>query len=127
MAELNAAKLGFRNVNADIDLVLLKERGDRSVRGDEIARANIQNFHDRCARRNDLALAESGEVIRISGLGLLDVFSAVAAFQFFQIRLGLKIARFGGSDFFRAITALHSVILVLGHFLLRQGHFPIRF
>src|SRR5438552_1125141 len=76
LAELNAAKLGFRNVNADIDLVLLKERGDRSVRGDEIARANIQNFNDRWARRNDLALAESGEVIRIRGIGQIDIFTA---------------------------------------------------
>src|SRR5215472_373697 len=31
LAQLNATKLGFRNVDADIDLIFLKKRGDRHV------------------------------------------------------------------------------------------------
>src|SRR5437773_1108611 len=120
LTELDPPVLGFRNVNAHVDLVFLEKRGDRSVRGDQVARADIEDFHDGCGRRNDLAFAKTRLVVSIGGLGLLDVFAAVAVLHFVQAGQCLLVARLSGGDLLGAVTAPHLVVLVLSHFPLRD-------
>src|SRR5438874_4299377 len=46
LPEPDASELRLGNVNTDVDLVLLEKRGDRSIRGDDISRPDIEDFHD---------------------------------------------------------------------------------
>src|SRR5215472_4166819 len=127
LPEPDASELRLGNVNTDVNLVLLEKRGHRSIRRDDISRADIENFNDGCGGRQDLALAETGEVVSVGGFGLIDIFAAIAAFHFLEVGLRLKIACPGGGNFLRTVPALHLLVLVLGHFPLGQSHFPICF
>src|SRR6266702_2668637 len=77
LPELNAAILGFRNINADVSLILLEKRRDRRVGSNQVARADIEHFDDCRGRRDDLPLAETRLVQSVSSFSLLDVFSAI--------------------------------------------------
>src|SRR5450432_1135646 len=100
LAQTHAANFGFGNVNADVDLITLEERGYRNIGGDEIAGANVQHFDGGRGRGDNLRFASAGFVVVIGGLSQLDVFGTVAAFHFFLHRLHLAIARFHGGNFF---------------------------
>src|SRR6266576_155650 len=127
LPEPDASELRLGNVNTDVDLVLLEKRGDRSIRGDDISRPDIEDFHDGAGGRHDLTLAEAGKVVSVDGFGVFDVFAAIAAFHFLEVGLRLKIARFCGGNLFATVPALHFIELVLGHLPLCEGHFPICF
>src|SRR6266849_5274651 len=117
LAEAHTAKLGLRNIDADVDLIAFEKRGDRRVGGNEIARAHVEDLNNRRGRSGDLAFAEASFVIGEGGLREFDVFPAVAALKFFQVRLSLVIVGLGGGNFFRTIAALEFGQLVLGIFL----------
>src|SRR6266566_6400761 len=127
LPEADASELRLGYVNADIDLVFLEKRGDRNIRGDDVSRPDIEDFHDGGGGRHDLALAEAGDVVSVGGFGLIDVFAAIAAFHFLQVGLRLKIARLGGRNLLRTVPALHFIVLVLRHVPLCEGHLPICF
>src|SRR5215472_1521595 len=95
LPKLDAPKLGLWNINANVDLIFLKKRGDRRVGSDQVAWPDIEHFHNGRGRRDDLALAETRLVESISCFGLFNVFAAVTMFHFFQICLRLEIARLG--------------------------------
>src|SRR5689334_25109998 len=59
LAELNSPKLGFRDVNADVNLILLEKRGDWCVRRNQIAWTHVENFDNRVRRSDDLSFAEA--------------------------------------------------------------------
>src|SRR6267154_304943 len=122
-----AAIFGFRNIDANVDLVFFKKCGNRGIRSNEIARANVEHLNDGSGRSDDLALAESRFVVGVGCSGEVDVFAAVAALEFFEVRLRLMEMRFGGGDFLRAVTALQFVQFVQGALLLGRGDFPIGF
>ncbi len=113
LADFDMADLGFWNVNADVNLIGLEQRGDRCVRSDKIAGAYIKDFNDRVSRGDDFALAETRFVVGKRGLGSFDVLAAIAALEFFQRGLRLLIAGFRRGDFFRAIPAPQLVKLLL--------------
>src|SRR5712692_7568959 len=119
LAEAHTAKLGLRNIDADVDLIAFEKRGNRRVGGNEIARAHVEHLDNRRGRSGDLAFAEASFVIGEGGLREFDVFPAVAALKFFHIRLSLVIVGLGGGNFFGTIAALEFGQLVLGIFLLR--------
>src|SRR5258708_40270724 len=60
LAQADAANFGFGNVDADVDLVALEERSDGRVRGDQITRADVEDFNDGGGRSGDPALAVPG-------------------------------------------------------------------
>ena len=122
LAELHTAELGFRDVDADVDLILLEQRGDRSVGRDQIAGANIEHFDGGVRGRDDLRFAEAGLLEGVGGFGEGDVFGAIAALHHGGGGGGLFVAGFGGGDFFGAVAALEFVEFVLGVFDLRDGH-----
>src|SRR5215469_18512173 len=126
LSEPDSSELRLGNVDADVDLGLLKKRGDRSVRGDDISRPHIEDLNDGGGGRHDLSLAEAREVVGVSGFGLGDVLATIAAFHFLQVGLCLNIARLGRVNLLGTVPALHFIVLVLGHFPLRESHFPIR-
>src|SRR5271166_455580 len=124
LAEMYAADLGFGNIDADVNLIALEERGDWGVGGDQVAGTHVENFDGRGGRGQHLAFAEAGFIIGESGFGGGDVFDAIAIFEFFESRLGLVIASGGGGDFLGAIAAVEFVELVLEILFLREGHLP---
>ncbi len=65
LPKLEAAILGFRNIDANVDLVFFEKRGDRGIGRNEIARANVENLNDGGGGSDDLALAESCFVVRV--------------------------------------------------------------
>src|SRR6266576_2747632 len=126
LANLHAANFRFRNVDANVDLILFQESGDRRIGGNEVARANVQNFDSGGRGSGDLALTESGLVVSIGCFGEFHVFAPVAAFEFFQAGLCLMVMRFGGGDLLGAVAALEFIELMTGALLLGDGHSPIR-
>ena len=114
LAEMHVADFGFRDVDADVDLIALEERGDGSVGRDEIAGADIENFDGGGGGGENLAFAETGFVVGQSGFRGGNIFAAIAALVFFESGLRLVIAGFGGSDFFGAIAALEFIEFVSG-------------
>src|SRR6266852_3883411 len=76
LADADAANFGFGNIDADVDLVAFKQRGDGRIRGDEVAGADIENFNDSGGGRGDLALAVAGLIVVVCRLGEVDVFTA---------------------------------------------------
>src|SRR6266852_917333 len=127
LAELDAADHGFRDVDADVNLVALKQCRDRRIRRNEVARAHVQNLHGRGGRGRDLALAEASFVVSVGSFREFDIFVAVAALEFFESCLRLVVTRQSGSDFFGTVAAFQFVKLVLGIFLLCEGDLPIGF
>src|SRR5438477_5335277 len=127
LAELEAAVLGFGNVDANVDLIFLQQRSDGRIRCDEVARADVENLDDRGGRGGDPAFAEAGLVVGVSRFGQVHVFAAIPALQFFQVGQRLMVVRFGGGDFLRTVAALKFVELMPGTLLLRDGDFPIGF
>ena len=125
LAELHVAEHGFRDVDADVDLIAFEERGDRCVWSDQVAGTDIENFNCGVGWREHLAFAIAGFVEFESGASGVDIFAAIATFKFFERRLGLLIASPGGGLFFRAITALEFGELVLGVLFHRDGHLPV--
>src|SRR5215472_3533355 len=69
LAQLDTAKFGFRDVDADVNLIPLKKGGDRSIGGDEVARANVQNFDNGGRRSGDLTLAKTRQVVGVARFG----------------------------------------------------------
>src|SRR6266702_3071713 len=63
LANPDATDFGLGNVDANVDLILLQKRGDRSVGSNQIARANVQNFDRGGGGSGDLALPETGFVV----------------------------------------------------------------
>src|SRR4029077_14309801 len=59
LAELHAADLRLRNIDAHVNLILLEERGDRSIRRDQITGTDVEDFDSGSGRGNHLALAET--------------------------------------------------------------------
>src|SRR5262245_58650566 len=68
VADLDAVDFGFRDVDADVDFVALKQRRHGGIGSDEVARTNVQHLHGCRGRRHDLALAKTRFVKRQSGL-----------------------------------------------------------
>ena len=124
LADLDEADFGLRNVDTDIDLITLEQRGDGGVGSDEVAGADVEDLNGGGGGSENFALAETSFVVGKSGAGGGDVFGTAAMFKFFEGGLGLAIARFGGSDFFGAITALEFIEFVLRVVLEGESHLP---
>ncbi len=127
LADLDAADFGFGNVDAHINLIALEKGCHGRVRRDEVARADVQDFHGCGRRSSNLALAVAGLVIGVGRLGKLDVLTAIAALEFFERGLSLLVTGLGGGNFLGAIATLELVQLLLGGFALGQRDLPIRF
>src|SRR5260370_2416952 len=106
LPQLEAAILGFGNVDANVDLILLEKSGDGSIRCDEVARAHVENLDDGGGGSGDLAFAETGFVVGVGGFGEVDVFATVAALKFFEVRLCLMVVGLRGGDFLGTVAAL---------------------
>ena len=48
LADLDARNLGFRNVDAHVNLIALEQRGHRSIGRNQIAGTDIEHFDRRC-------------------------------------------------------------------------------
>src|SRR6266436_3063089 len=46
LAKLDAADFGFGNVDTNVDLIFFEKSGDRCIRRDEVAGANVENLDD---------------------------------------------------------------------------------
>src|SRR5436853_336315 len=95
LPELEAAIFGFGNIDANVDLILFKKSGDRRIRSNEIAGADVENLDDRGGGSGNLALSETGLIVGIGCFGEVDVLRAVATLEFFQVGLCLMVVRFG--------------------------------
>src|SRR6266702_2517466 len=95
LAELDAADHSFRNVNAEVNLIAFEQCGDGRIRRNEVARAHVQNLHGRGGRGRDLALAEASFVVSVGSFREIDIFAAVAAFQFVKLVQGILLLREG--------------------------------
>src|SRR6266705_4295341 len=93
LANPDAADFGLRDVDANVDLILLQKRGDRSVGSNQIARANVKNFDRSGGGSGDLALPETGFVVSIGCLREVDVFATVAALEFIELVLSTLLLR----------------------------------
>src|SRR5438132_3437124 len=124
LANLDPADFRLGDVNANVGLIFFQERGDRRIGSNQVARADVQNFHGGRGRSGDLALTEPGLVVGVGCFGEVDVVAAVAALEFFQIGLRLLVVGFGGGDLFGTIAALQFIELVPSALLLGHCHSP---
>src|SRR6266850_1435128 len=127
LPDLEAAIFGFGNVDANVDLILFKKSGDRRIRCDEVAGADVENLDDRGGGSGDWALSKTGFVVGVGRLGEVDVFAAVAALEFFQVCPCLVVVRFGRGDFLETVTALEFIEFVPGTLLLGNSDSPVGF
>src|SRR5216683_1733727 len=127
LAELDTADHGFRDVDADVNLVAFEQCGDGRIGRNEVARTHVQDLHGRGGRGGDLALAEASFVVSVGSFREFDIFAAVAALEFFESCLRLVVTRQSGSDFFGTVAAFQFVKLVQGILLLREGDLPVGF
>src|SRR5215467_3580447 len=127
VADFYPVDFGFRDVDADVDFVALKQRRHGGIGGDEVARTNVQHFHGCNGRRRDLAFAKARFVQRQSGLRRSNVLAPIAALHHFKRGFGLREAGLCAGDFLGTVAPLQLVELVLCIFALGDGDFPVGF
>src|SRR5258708_3218570 len=93
LAELDAADHGFRDVDADVNLVAFEQGGDGRIGRNEVARTHVQDLHGRGGRGGDLALAEARFVVSVGSFREFDIFAAVVPPEFFERFLPLGVTR----------------------------------
>ena len=106
LADLHTKDFRFGDVDPDVDLVALEQRGDGSVGSDQVTRADIEYLHRGSRGGDHLALAETRFVVGIGGFGRFDVLAAVAVLKLFERGLGLFISGLCGGNLFRPIADL---------------------
>src|SRR5258708_40178971 len=120
LADLYVSNLRFWYVNTDIDLVRFQQGSDRRVGRDQIAGADVEDFHGGGGWRNNLALAETRFVIRERGFRGIYILAPIATLELVERGKRLLITSLGSGDFFRAIPLLQFIEFVLG--ILGGGH-----
>ena len=125
LPDLHVAELSFRNVDANINLILFKQRSDRRVRRDDVTWTDVEHLNGRRRGRGHLALAEARFVVGVGRFRKINILAAIAAFKFFESGLRLAIVRFRGRNFLWPVSALQHIELVLVILLLRQRHLPV--
>src|SRR5580692_8767437 len=91
LPEFDTPELRFRNVDADVNLILLEKCGDGRVRRDDVSRTDIENLDDGRRGCDDLPLPEPRLVVSIGGFRKIDIFRPIAPSKFVESGLGLAV------------------------------------
>src|SRR2546422_9050550 len=120
LANTHMPDLRFWDVDAHINLIAFKQSGDRRVRSDQVARADIEHLDRRSRGRQDLSLAVARLRIKMLGPGVINILPPVSALHLQQRGCRLLVAAFGPSTLFGPVAALELRKFLLG--VVRRGH-----